>query len=310
MFSMNFRNGSKHMAIHKYYAFLRVVELGSISKAAQELGYTQSAVSRMVSDLESEWGLTLIRRSRAGLALSSDGIEMLPSIRALWEKYREMQDRANAIHGLETGFIRIGSCSSVSTQWLPKILKAFEKLYPHIDFRLENMEYSDTEAAIRSGEIDCGFITSPCSDELDFTFLHRDRMLAVLPPEHELAGEEKYPLRRLSSERFIKLRDDANNEMSRELLKLCETLKTPLNTFCDVDDDYSIMAMVESGLGVSVLSELVTERMPFDIVLREFDIAQYRDVGIAVRKGGGASPAVERFVQVVKDSFSNGKLII
>lgn len=298
------------MAVHKYYAFLRVVELGSISKAAQELGYTQSAVSRMVADLEAEWGINLIKRSRAGLSLSSDGIEMLPTIRALCEKYREMQDKANSIKGLETGFIRIGSCSSVSTQWLPKILKEFEKLYPHIDFRLDNMEYSDTEKAIRSGDIDCGFITSPCSDELDFTFLHRDRMMAVLPPEHELAKAPKYPLKRLSSERFIKLRDEANNEMSRELLKLGEVLSAPLNTFCDVDDDYSIMAMVESGLGVSVLSELVTERMPFNIILKEFDIPQYRDVGIAVRKGGDTSPATERFVRVVKDCFSNGCFII
>lgn len=307
---MSFRNEGKTMAVHKYYAFLRVVELGSISRAAQELGYTQSAVSRMVADLEAEWGLNLIKRSRAGLSLSSDGIEMLPTIRALCEKYREMQDRANAIKGLETGFIRIGSCSSVSTQWLPKILKTFQKQYPHIDFRLENMEYSDTEAAIRSGEIDCGFITSPCSDELDFTFLHRDRMLAVLPPEHELAEADKYPLCRLIEERFIKLRDDANNENSRELLKLGEALNAPLNIICDVDDDYSIMAMVESGLGVSVLSELVTERMPFDIVLKEFDLAQYRDIGIAVRKGGVASPATERFVQVVKDCFDLGRFVL
>lgn len=298
------------MAIHKYYAFLRVVELGSISRAAQELGYTQSAVSRMVADLETEWGLTLIKRSRAGLSLSSDGIAMLPTIKALCERYREMQDRANAIKGLETGFLRIGSCSSVSTQWLPKILKKFEELHPHIEFRLENMEYSDTEAAIRSGDVDCGFITSPCSDELEFNFLHRDRMLAVLPPDHKFAYLRKYPLRYLGSERFIKLRDDANNEMSRELLKLGEVLKAPLNVVCDVDDDYSIMAMVESGLGVSVLTELVTERMPFNIVLKEFDVAQYRDIGIAVRSDGSASPAAARFVQVVKDSFCDGIFVL
>ena len=241
------------MAVHKYSAFLKVIELGSISKAADELGYTQSAVSRMIADLENEWGLMLLKRSRAGLALSSDGIEMLPYVRALCEKYREMQDQANAIHGLETGFIRIGSCSSVSTQWLPKILKEFEKLYPHIDFRLENMEYSDTEDALLAGEIDCGFITAPCSPELDFSFLHRDRILAVLPPEHELAAAEKYPLERLSTERFIKLRDEANSEV-KEFAMLIALLKAPLNTFCDVNDDYSIMAMVESGLGVSVLS--------------------------------------------------------
>ena len=66
------------MAIHKYQAFVRVAEMGSITKAAEAMGYTQSAVSRMVADLEDEWNLNLLRRSRGGLALSSDGLMLLP----------------------------------------------------------------------------------------------------------------------------------------------------------------------------------------------------------------------------------------
>ena len=65
------------MAIHKYQAFVKVAEMGSITKAAEAMGYTQSAVSRMVADLEDEWNLNLLRRSRGGLALSSDGLMML-----------------------------------------------------------------------------------------------------------------------------------------------------------------------------------------------------------------------------------------
>ena len=65
------------MAIHKYQAFVKVAEMGSITKAAEAMGYTQSAVSRMVADLEDEWNLNLLRRSRGGLALSSDGLMLL-----------------------------------------------------------------------------------------------------------------------------------------------------------------------------------------------------------------------------------------
>ena len=66
------------MALNKYQAFVKVAELGSITKAAEAMGYTQSAVSRMVADLEDEWNLNLLRRSRGGLALSSDGLMLLP----------------------------------------------------------------------------------------------------------------------------------------------------------------------------------------------------------------------------------------
>lgn len=301
---MSFCNAGGNMTLNKYSAFLKVVELGSISKAAESIGYTQSAVSRMIADLEAEWGLKLLHRNRSGLSLSSDGLLMLPYIQQLCTDFRNMQEQANSLKGLETGFIRIGSCSSVSAQWLPGILKTFEEQYPKIDFQLKNMEYSDTEDALRAGEIDCGFISAPYAPEIDFTLLRRDRMLAVLPPKHPLADADVYPLQNLSSERFIKLTDEANNEVSKVLANLNAQLNEPLHIFCDVNDDYSIMAMVESGLGVSVLSELVTGRMPFDIRLKEFDMPQYRDVGIAVRKGATPSPATQHFIQVVLDYFN------
>ena len=152
------------MAIDKYQAFVRVAEMGSITKAAEAMGYTQSAVSRMVADLEDEWNLNLLRRSRGGLALSSDGLMLLPYIKDLCSHYEALQEQANSLKGLETGFIRIGSCSSFSTQCLPSILKNFEQRYPRIVFQLQNMEYSETEEALCAGEIDCGFIIAPYSD--------------------------------------------------------------------------------------------------------------------------------------------------
>lgn len=288
------------MAIHKYQAFIKVAELGSITKAAEAMGYTQSAVSRMVADLEDEWNLNLLRRSRGGLALSSDGLMMLPYIKELCRHYEALQEQANSLKGLETGFIRIGSCTSFSTQCLPSILKQFEQRYPSIVFQLQNMEYSETDDALCAGEIDCGFISAPYSPELEVTVLMRDRMLAVLPPDHPLADASCFPLQRLSDERIIKLTDEANNEVS----KVFEQLDKPVTSYCDVNDDYSIMAMVESGLGVAVLSELVTGRMPFDVRLKELDPPQYRDVAIATKKGRRPSPATEKFMQVVLEHFN------
>lgn len=291
------------MAIHKYQAFVKVAEMGSITKAAEAMGYTQSAVSRMVADLEDEWNLNLLRRSRGGLALSSDGLMLLPYIKDFCSHYEALQEQANSLKGLETGFIRIGSCSSFSTQCLPSILKNFEQRYPRIVFQLQNMEYSEAEEALCAGEIDCGFISAPYSPELDVTVLLRDRMLAVLPPNHPLADAPYYPLKRFSEERIIKLTDEANNEVSKVFAQLNSMLDTPVTAYCDVNDDYSIMAMVESGLGIAVLSELVTGRMPFDIRLKELDPPQYRDVAIAVKKGRRPSPATEKFIQIVLEYF-------
>lgn len=291
------------MAIQKYQAFLKVVELGSITRAAEALGYTQSAVSRMVADLEEEWQLNLLNRSRGGLSLSSDGIMMLPYIKDLCERHEALQEEANSLKGLDTGFIRIGTFSSVSTQVLPSILKTFNTRYPHIGFQLITMDHIEVEAALCSGEIDCGFISVPATDKVDSSFLMRDRMVAVLPPEHPLNDELAYPLQQFCNEPYIKLTDEHPNEVSMVVEKLNTMLVAPLKVLCEVNDDYSVMAMVESGLGVSILPELVTARMPFNVCLKEFDPPQYRDISIAVKKGRHPSPATEKFIQVVKEYF-------
>lgn len=295
------------MAIQKYQAFVKVAELGSITKAAEAMGYTQSAVSRMIADLEDDWNLNLLRRNRGGLSLSSDGVMLLPYIKEMCSRFEALQEQANALKGLETGFIRIGSCSSFSTQCLPAILKEFELRYPRIIFQLQNMEYSDTEDALCAGEIDCGFISAPFSSDLDVTMLMRDRMLAVLPPDHPLADARVYPMANLSQERIVRLTEESNNEVSKIYESFKDLISSPLSTYCEVNDDYSVMAMVESGLGVSMLSELVTKRMPFNICLKEFDPPQYRDIGVAVKKGRRPSPATERFIEVVLEFFEDNK---
>lgn len=292
------------MALQKYHAFLKVVELGSITRAAEALGYTQSAVSRMVADLEDEWNLSLLRRSRGGLSLSSDGMLLLPYIKELCRRHADLLEQVNALKGIDTGFIRIAAFSSISTHHLPAILKRFRERYPKIEFQLHNMEYEQTIEALCAGEIDCGFIGSYLSDEVDSHFLMRDRMLAIIPPDHPLADADYYPLQRLSGERFIKLSDGTDTEILQILTALNSLLDTPIRAFYDVNDDYSIMAMVESGLGVSVLPELVTERMPFDIRRKEFDKPQFRDISIAVKHGRKPSPATERFIQVVLEYFA------
>ena len=78
------------MSIRKYIAYLRTVETGSITQAANELGYTQSAVSKMISDLEQDWQVKLLTRNHSGIEISSDGMVLLPTIREIVKGCTEM----------------------------------------------------------------------------------------------------------------------------------------------------------------------------------------------------------------------------
>ena len=72
--------------IHKYLAYLKTIETGSITQAAAELGYTQSAVSRMIADLEEHWDVPLLTRNRSGIEISSEGTQLLPILQSCHEK--------------------------------------------------------------------------------------------------------------------------------------------------------------------------------------------------------------------------------
>ena len=182
------------MSIRKYIAYLRAVETGSITQTANELGYTQSAVSKMIADLENEWQVRLLNRGRAGIELTSEGLALLPAIRAVVKDYYDLGFAVSELHGLQSGLLRIGCFTSLSTSVLPNVLKAFHEKYPNIRIQLFNGEYEDIALWLRRGTVDCGFLALPAAPEFETTFLLRDSFVAILPEEHPLAHDEVFPV--------------------------------------------------------------------------------------------------------------------
>lgn len=131
--------------ILKYLAFVTVAECGSFTKTAKLLGYVQSSISKMIADLEAEWNVVLMERSRAGIQVTSEGMAMLPYARALLVSYRKAQEQAAALSGIAAGTIRIGTFSSVAAQWAPNIIRRFQEDYPGIRYELLLGDYPEIE---------------------------------------------------------------------------------------------------------------------------------------------------------------------
>ena len=285
------------MEIGKYQALLRSVALGRCTRAAEELGYTQSAVSRIIADLAREWGVSLLVRGRGGVVLTAVGEALLPCVRAVCNAERELREEIAELHGLARGTIRVGTFASISAHWMPRIMKGFLALYPGIRFEiLTHIEYREIEEWVRQGRVDCGFVALPASLPLDTVFLSRDQHMAVLPADHPLAGADAYPMARFAQDPFIKLEDDRD----REIVQIFERYQIRPNLRYRVNDDYAAMAMVESGLGVSALPSLVLQRAPYRVVVKPLAPSQFRDIGLAVRDRQTLSPATARFVDFVE----------
>lgn len=281
------------MNIQKYMAFVKTVELQSFSKAAEVLHYSQSGISRMINDLETEWGVTLLERNRSGVRLTSDGLVLLPQAQNMLAEYRKMKSLVGALKGVESGVIRIGTFSSVATHWLPRIIQAFQKDYPNIEYELLLGDYLEIEQWVLEGRVDCGFLRLPTHPELQTVFLEEDNLMAVLPESHPLAEHRFFPISALSEYPFMLLeRGESKSEVADALAQWKVSPNIRFTTW----DDYAILAMVECGLGISILPQLILQRIPYKVVIRPLEKPATRNICIALKDTKNASSAVVRFL--------------
>lgn len=272
------------------------MEYGSFTKAGEMLSYSQSAVSKMINDLEHEWKISVLERGKSGVRLTSDGLRIFPYAKSVCEEYKKLQMQIDELNGLQSGLIRIGTFSSAATHWLPNIIKEFQKDYPNIDYELLLGDYTEIENWISEGRVDCGFLRLPTRPEFDALYLESDRLLAVLPENHELAGEKTVPVSALCKEPFMLLEKGAKAEVS----EIFENNNLIPSVHFTTWDDYAIMSMIESGLGVSILPELILKRVPYNIIIKELDVPAHRDIGIAMKDRKTASLAVNKFIEYLK----------
>lgn len=283
------------MNVSKYEAFIKTAELHSLTRAAETLGYTQSGVTHMLNALESELGVTLLQRGRGGVGLTSDGAELLPYVRAVCDHERRLQNKVSELRGLVSGTLRVGTFTSISVQWFPGILKSFRGKYP--DIRVEM--WNDTDLAIENlllqGTIDCAFVEIPTTNPFTIEWLARDPIYAIVPQGHPLCEREMVSKEDLELYPFIW---EAETEADAESWsrRFAPKRKPEMST----TDDYAIMAMVENGLGVSVLPQLVMKHSDRRIVKKELEPRAFRDLGIAVNIGQKPSAAASAFIEHAK----------
>lgn len=284
--------------MNRYIALQKIIELGSFTKAADALGYTQSSISQMIASLENELAIKLLTRSRVGVKLTIEGAELYPYIERSIISYRAMQEKANEIKGLETGIIRVGTVSSVTCHWMPVLIRGFQELYPHVQFLFHQGDYTTIPEWIRTGAVDFGFITPAAAPDLKTVSIKNGEMLAVLPKNHPLAAGKSVPLKELTRDPFILLEE---GHFSEPINAFHEAGLEP-NIKYTIHDDYAIMTMVEAGLGVSILAELMLRRTNFDIAYLPIEPPVYRSLAVGYKDKDSLPIASKYFIEYLAEN--------
>ncbi|WP_342602791.1 LysR family transcriptional regulator [Peribacillus sp. FSL E2-0159] len=283
-----------------YYAFIKTIETGSFTKAAEELGYTQSAISQMVHSLEEELSTTLILRSRKGITLTPDGEEFLPYIRKIYNSHRELTEKHKEMEGLQSGLIRIGTFSSVTCHWIPGLIKDFKELYPTVHFELQQGNYTEISNWIKEGSVDFGFVNSNVTD-LTTIPLQEDEMLAVMPVDHPLASSTKVSLKELLKDPYILLDEGVINEP----LIIFKQYNFEPDTQYRVFDPYAIMSMIEQELGISILPKLLLNKCPYNIVTKAISPSITRTITLAYKDKRVLPIASRYFIDFIIERYRN-----
>ena len=280
----------------KYLAFVETVDKGSFTKAAESLDYAQSSISKMIADLEKEWGISLLQRNKKGVCLTSSGEQLLPYARKILKDFEEMQQKVHAMNGIQSGRIRIGTFSSVAINWLPNIFSKFQKDYPGIDYEMLLGDYDEVEKWIDEGRVDCGFLRLPSANNFDIISLRQDEYKAVLPLNHPLAQKDFLDYKDLDEHLFLLLEHGGKTEVS----ELLEIHNVHPNIRFTTWEDYAIMSMVEKGLGIGILPELIMKRIPYQIAIRPFRTPYFREIVLAMKDRSQLNPAVKMFIEYLK----------
>ena len=249
------------MTLFSYEIFDAVARQGSFNKAAQQLHLTPSAISHAIAVMEAELGFTLFNRGKNGVTMTSYGSSIYPSIRAVLNSDEALQQSIARLNGLEKGKVKLGVFNSVCAGLLPDILKGFSAQFPQIEIEVYQGTYDDVKEWLRTGQVDMAFLSNNCRDE--FT---------------------------LNGQNFVVQWDATDAEMRQFLKKY--SIATERR--CHVIDDQSNIAMVEAGLGISIMPRMLLRKCTAAVKIYPIQPEEDRVVGLAVQRPTAMAPAVEQ----------------
>ena len=282
------------MTLKEYQAFILSVEQGSISKAAEKAGATQSAFTHLIINMEKELGFSVMKRNKSGITLTEEGSRIYQTVKDLVDCDKKIKDLADKINGQNSNKINIATFSSVAVKWLPSIMNGFKKLYPETQFAITDGNYDDISKALEDGVADIGFITLPTTGNMKCYPLVEDRILSILPKHHRLASLSAIPVEEFEKEPVISLREETDFD-SRKVFKNAGI--TP-NIAYRTNDDYAMISMVENNLGICLVPELLLGENNNVIALETLPPA-FRTIALAIPYEKHATPLVLKLADYI-----------
>ena len=277
----------------KLEALLVSADLGSFTKAAEVLGYTQSGLTHMMNSLEREIGFPLLDRGRHGVRLTEEGERLAPLMREFLRTGTALNDAVAQLSASRSETIHTAAYASLAMHWLPAIIQAFRAENPSVDVDIRMADDVDAPYKLLSqGKMDVIFVSRQEPGAYDWIHLKDDAMYAVLPQDYPTGERAAFPLHEFDGKDFLM----PAQGFAKDVLRIFGREGVHANIQPTVVDDAAVVSMVEHGLGISMMTELTLKGRTGHVLTLPVEPAASRELGLAVRSLSDAPEIVRRFI--------------
>jgi DNA-binding transcriptional LysR family regulator len=282
-----------------YKVFCIVAKHGSISRAAEELFMSQSAVSQAVMQLERDLDTRLFRRMPKGVALTDEGILLHEHVRSALHLIEAGKQKLLELKNVAIGELKIGVGDTISRYFLLPYLEAFRKLYPNIKFKIFNGTTMDICAMLKEGKAHIGLCNFPIEDpsleqidclEVQDIFVCGEAYRSLLEDPVSLADIAKHPL--------ILLEPNSNSRRFVEAFMLSRGI--PISPEFELGSHELLLDFARSNMGIACVTKPFAQEYLDNRLVHEIPVTPAipkRTIGVCYLKGVPLSPAANRFVE-------------
>lgn len=281
----------------RYRIVKQIMESRSFTKAAEKLNMTQSAVSHAVGTFENELGFPIFIRNKGGVGLTSEGEALRPYIETLVITEDRLFNEANAINAVEAGTLRVGSFATASSRILPQIMKVYDERYPNIKVELIDSDYEIIKEKLEDGSIDIAVLEEKYIDKdyYKLPYLY-DELMVVVPNLPAFQGLKAMSIGSIPDYPFI-MPDNDQDTFLKQLLKKYDVAPNIKYRFQLLS---TVFAMIEVGLGITIVSETALRTYKFDVLMIPLEPKLYRNVSLVALRPQMSAPVVKAFFDVAK----------
>lgn len=296
------------MNVMQLRAFVTVVENGSFSAAAKELHISQPAVTMQIQALESDIGATLLDRRYRRVDLTEAGRTLLPHARRVLEQIRSAREEIESLSGTVTGRLSIAASTTPGVYIIPRVLGRFISGYPEVGVNVSVHDTTDVIDAVQGGIAHIGLAGSMVPGaRVRFERMGTDELVMVARPDHPLTGASQIHIQTLCDEVWVFRETGSGTRREAEKVLVEHGLDpSELRVAVELGSGEAILAAVEGGLGIAIVSRFVAEKSIRLGSVTELDVVGLPHIRplYAVLPRGTASRAAEAFFRVLGDELS------